>query len=701
MDLFNLISAPNPTKLKTGLRPHIAHEVPLLTATASRVIDMEDPDAATESSGTSSTIEKSPLDFDNENPSQKITEGVKEKIAVMGPPLSKKRRKRGNDGDDQNVPSKMLRKDHAASRSTQITIGGKSLASTGLEAGSTFFALAPQETPVDVRDPDPLSYATPPSIPEWDIAQSSHRAAVARDPDSEKSSSFTSLVGSRGNIYQPGWGVREEEIKKLDQEVHGLQNQKSNLKTILEAEADMKKAAEAKNADLTKELESLRTQFSDLHVNNHQLSQQVSDLQTQVTCKERIKAAFEEFKKYEDERVNSWCAKMDARLDALSIDFDEELYPHMLTAIAGRQWVIEHGLRLAVVKCGESPELRQAFANVVSIWLVKGMSEGLAHGIEHEKAGRDLEVVEAYDPEANSIYLQALQELKDLKYPIVDQLKGLKDAPMEVIMASLPLKSDSGEDAPKWIRDLRPSTSQLKIHVYPKEKFRVVCRTHEVGFAHHVRCDGIPVWVPAVAPQGLSILLTDAATQTETSEDDAWAEIKVGKLPQALEESLPHYKRGSVAPMNLEDGSTLLHVAAIGGKMEVVDILVKRNPELLLATDKEGHTPLALSVSNMHIKTSKCLFEHMKVHGYGALFEGQSGEELVVLAISCQDLVSLAEMIIKIYPDAILSDSDAVLTTLAQNFPCELNFWERRGDFMEELGDKIEPYEHRVKRVAE
>nr|GEW70122.1 hypothetical protein [Tanacetum cinerariifolium] len=125
MDLFNLISAPNPTKVKIGLRLRAAHEVPLLTATASRVIDMEDPDAATESYGTSSTIEKSPLDFNNENPSQQITEGAipeagaEEEIAAMGSLLSKKRRKRGNDEADENAPPKMLRKDHAASRPTQ------------------------------------------------------------------------------------------------------------------------------------------------------------------------------------------------------------------------------------------------------------------------------------------------------------------------------------------------------------------------------------------------------------------------------------------------------------------------------------------------------------------------------------------------------------------------------------------------------
>nr|GEZ73892.1 hypothetical protein [Tanacetum cinerariifolium] len=122
---------------------------------------------------------------------------------------------------------------------------------------------------------------------------------------------------------------------------------------------------------------------------------------------ENIKAAFEEFKRYEDDRVEQRCAEMDVRLDKLSMDFDEELYPHMLTAIAGHRWVIGHGLRLAVMKCAESLELRQTFADVVSAGLVKGMSEGLRHGIEHGSANRDLAAIEAYDPEADSKYVKA------------------------------------------------------------------------------------------------------------------------------------------------------------------------------------------------------------------------------------------------------------------------------------------------------
>ncbi|GJS37434.1 hypothetical protein Tco_0535816 [Tanacetum coccineum] len=73
MDLFNLISALNPATVKTGTRPHAAHEVPLLTTTTSQVIDMEDVVATSTSSGTPSTMEKLTLDFSNEDPSLMIT----------------------------------------------------------------------------------------------------------------------------------------------------------------------------------------------------------------------------------------------------------------------------------------------------------------------------------------------------------------------------------------------------------------------------------------------------------------------------------------------------------------------------------------------------------------------------------------------------------------------------------------------------
>ncbi|GKF62797.1 hypothetical protein Tco_0182851, partial [Tanacetum coccineum] len=120
------------------------------------------------------------------------------------------------------------------------------------------------------------------------------------------------------------------------------------------------------------------------------------------------------------------------------------------------------------MKCAESTELRQAFANVVSVRIAKGMSEGLKYGVEHGKAGLKLIAVEAYDPEADNKYIDALHNLKDLNYPLIDELEQLKDAPQDVIMTSLYLDSDTDEDAPQSTHDIRPSSSQLKIPVYSK-----------------------------------------------------------------------------------------------------------------------------------------------------------------------------------------------------------------------------------------
>nr|GEV95149.1 hypothetical protein [Tanacetum cinerariifolium] len=556
MDLFNLIRAPNPTKVKTGSRPRAPHEVPLLTLTATRVIEMDDPAAATDSSGVPSTIERSPSNFAHEAggsdqgtvaPEMPLSEdvpatdapgaGQAEEVVATDPPAATESRKRGRDGTDGNAPPKSLRRDHGDPRPTGSSHGGKSLAVMQLGLASTVFV--PENAPAGVSDPEPLSFADPPSH---------HPADIAQDPDSENA--FSSVkVGSPKSIYRPEWGVvngslldtpeacqdlvdhvahlgyfselrhmhNDEflrqynvnlarqvamgksvaQVARQDKRIQARELKIKNLKSLLETAADMKKAAEDRSAGLIQELEDMRVRFSDLQVSNERLSQQVATLQEQVGGEEKLKAAFEEFKRYEDDRVERRCAELDARLDALSIDFDEELYPHMLTAIAGRRWVIGRRLRLAVMKCGESIEMRQAFADVVSAGIAK------------------------------------------------DQLEGLKDAPMDVIMAALYLESDTGNDASQYICDLRPSSSQLTIPVYPevrdprnpwaykeemlladaiaanislaekKKKYRIICRTHGVGSAHHAQSDGVPVSVLTVVPQGLALLLADAATQTE------------------------------------------------------------------------------------------------------------------------------------------------------------------------------------------
>nr|GEY79139.1 hypothetical protein [Tanacetum cinerariifolium] len=549
--------------VKTDSRPRAADEVPLLTVTANRVIEMEDPAAATDSSGVPSIIERSLLDFASENPSQESTgaedqgtaapevpppedvptmrgapeAGPTERVAAIDPPAAKERRKRGHDGVDMNAPLRAGNGIHSPNAcTTRCTRGHLSMkllrretrslkihllllwpgllrAYTGLNGGITNGSML--DTPEACQDL--VDHVAPPGYFSElrhlrnDNFLKQYNVNLARQV----------AMGSQLRLrFEQEAKLLKKSVAKVarrDKRIQARENEIKNLETLLEAETDMKKAAEDKSAKLSQELENMRAMFLDL--------------------------------RYEDNRVEQRCAEMDARLDALSIDFDEELYPHILTAIAGRRWMIGSGLCLVVMKCGESVELRQAFADVVSAGIAKGMSEGLKHEVEHGQANLDLEAIEAYDPEAEAKYIAALQALKNLKYPLVGQLEGLKDAPMDVIMASLHLESDTGDDVPQWVRELRPSSSQLTIPMYPevrdpmdpwackeemllanaiaanvnraekKKKCRVVCRMHEVGSAHHTRFDGVLVSVPTVVPHGLAILLADVATQSETSDE--------------------------------------------------------------------------------------------------------------------------------------------------------------------------------------
>ncbi|GKC15305.1 hypothetical protein Tco_1012087, partial [Tanacetum coccineum] len=172
--------------------------------------------------------------------------GLEKEEAAMGPPVNKRRRKRGNDEAEANAPPKVLRKDHAAFRPAQSTLGGKSLTSMGLEAGFTFFTPVSQETFADaksVSDPESLSFRNRNRIPSKTLPSgygSQLRLRFKQEVRLLKKA--TARIAKRDQRIQ----AREEEIKKLDQEikslrtveaeVHDLHNQTKNLETLLEAE---------------------------------------------------------------------------------------------------------------------------------------------------------------------------------------------------------------------------------------------------------------------------------------------------------------------------------------------------------------------------------------------------------------------------------------------------------------------------------
>ncbi|GKB04552.1 hypothetical protein Tco_0832695 [Tanacetum coccineum] len=56
-------------------------------------------------------------------------------------------------------------------------------------------------------------------------------------------------------------------------------------------------------------------------------------------------------------------AELDSELMGMVVHLDEEFYPRLLSTIAGRRWVIGHGLRLEVMKCLQSAEYATALGD--------------------------------------------------------------------------------------------------------------------------------------------------------------------------------------------------------------------------------------------------------------------------------------------------------------------------------------------------
>ncbi|KAI3495930.1 hypothetical protein L1887_38278 [Cichorium endivia] len=146
--------------------------------------------------------------------------------------------------------------------------------------------------------------------------------------------------------------------------------------------------------------------------------------------------------------------------------------------------------------------------------------------------------------------------------------------------------------------------------------------------------------------------------------------VGTSKKPKFLQKLLGRIpEHTQLLDVRNSDGSTLLHVAAIVGNTQATDILVERDRDLLLAKDNEGHTPLAIAISNMHTETSKHLLQFVNTDiEKEALFSGTSGDELLVNVISSKDF-GFAKELLQHYTTL---HTDAVLMSIAQNFPCEL-----------------------------
>ncbi|GKA84429.1 hypothetical protein Tco_0806024 [Tanacetum coccineum] len=302
---------------------------------------------------------------------------------------------------------------------------------------------------------------------------------------------------------------RSQSVQK-DEEILLLKTQLADAQAEAESSrAHAQKLAEEKMALLVK-VEQERANSADYKASCHWAVKYLEG------GKNNHFAGLDEFR----QRMEGLLEKQKEKLRKLSIEYDEELYPHMLSAIAERRWLISHGLRLAAMSTLESQEVKQSFGDVVKCALARGKAE-------------------------------AVEELHEKK---LLTLERHQDYPIGVIMAGLTLARHATEGAeaqPDYF--LKPDVAQLQVPIFASPRnilnpfalekeipLKESLEAHAirlakkkgvkgkailcgVGVAHIPRSDGVSVSVATVSPKDSKLLgkleeAGDAAYQVGRSE---------------------------------------------------------------------------------------------------------------------------------------------------------------------------------------
>ncbi|GJR68089.1 hypothetical protein Tco_0014154 [Tanacetum coccineum] len=277
-------------------------------------------------------------------------------------------------------------------------------------------------------------------------------------------------------------------LKARDAEVESLKGQLLLKETKAAEAAHLRaqvSAAEATKKIHTNEIDALKQRNVALENEKESLDRKVAELQSSVSTKDLelkdlnvampslrslkdgLVDQIEEFQDVQMNIVNDKVANLDADLLEIALHLEERFYPHLLTTISGRRWLLTHGLKLAIVKCLNSQEYLLALGAAISRAIENGMQDGLSAGIDHGKAGRGIADVVTYNSAAEADYNSALQRLREVDFPLLVELKSHKDASVEDIMNLLRLEGPL-VDAP-GMNDLQPNIDQLMLHVHRSE----------------------------------------------------------------------------------------------------------------------------------------------------------------------------------------------------------------------------------------
>ncbi|GKE48869.1 hypothetical protein Tco_1480127 [Tanacetum coccineum] len=159
-------------------------------------------------------------------------------------------------------------------------------------------------------------------------------------------------------------------------------------------------------------------------------------LRKEAVGKTKLREEFKSFQDAKARRFEQKSAELDAHIADVRRDMDNDMYPYMFTSIAGRRWLLSHGVRLAVMQCAQSAECQSA-------------------------------LVEAYNLGVKDYFVSAITDFDNVSFSLLDELELLKDSPLASIMSALVLKDAQGNVvSTSELQRFQPSLDQVIIPIY-------------------------------------------------------------------------------------------------------------------------------------------------------------------------------------------------------------------------------------------
>ncbi|GJS77156.1 hypothetical protein Tco_0727037 [Tanacetum coccineum] len=261
---------------------------------------------------------------------------------------------------------------------------------------------------------------------------------------------------SQLSVVEAADAAKSTKLRDLMEKNFALEGERNILSEKVATLESVTTSKEDELASLSSQVAKLTADLSGLQLSRDELNSKVASLESERDClasqKSLLESAFElfkeQFEKMQDEQVGVLSERVAAiysYLMEMVLHIDAKFYPHYLTTIAGRRWILSRGLKLVLVKFLSSLEYLSAMGKAIGRSIDKGMLDGLAVGIEHERAERSIEDVAAFNPSAEGDYVAAINSLQGVSFSLLAQLEAHKDSSMAEVMDLLLLEGHVAE----------------------------------------------------------------------------------------------------------------------------------------------------------------------------------------------------------------------------------------------------------------